>query len=103
MFDRLEAPTLALEDFGIQVTVIPRNGFGAYPITALFSPVAEQGTLGQARGHLASHVFRCLPEAAETLAEGDLLRLSDGSEFAVINGGIQRVPHQLTTIHTVER
>ena len=103
MIDRMEVPKMALADFGIPVTVVPVSGFGAYPITALFDPATEQETLGQARGTLATHIFRCLPEDVPVLAEGDLLRIEPGNEYAVIEGGIVSVPFQMTEIHTVER
>ncbi|WP_028318374.1 head-tail joining protein [Desulfobulbus elongatus] len=98
--DPFEVGRLALADFGVAVQVTPAGGGEPYVIAALLATRPEDIHLGQSQGHLGGHVFRCLPEAAALLNEGDLLAV-DGHEYAVFE--IFSFPGQLTEIRALVR
>ena len=101
MFDRLmESDSLALVDFGEDMTVIPQAG-AAFPARMIWNDAVDNAEMGMARGAMSQAIFQCAPETATLMAEGDQIETSDGKLYAVF----EIIPHRgmLTEIRVVER
>jgi len=105
--DPLEAPRLALADFGETLAVISVAGGDAFDIQVLCDESVEQTSLGNSRGitpqsygGMADTRFFCLPEEGERLSEGDTLTDTGGTVYRVF----EIIPHRqgMTEIRVVE-
>jgi hypothetical protein len=81
--DPLEVSRMELRDYGEEVTVLPAQK-AAFPATMLFDDGIEDFAIGQAQGHMAQEVFRCLPEDDAQIYAGTLI-IMDGIEYLVPN------------------
>jgi len=98
--DSLAVARMALADFGEEVTVVPLSG-EPFVTRMIWGEAGEDTTLGSARGAMSRTAFRCAPEIAEQIAEGDHIETADGADFAVFEVFPRR--GMLTEIRVVER